>query len=175
MPQLLAQKPRWTRRRKIALGVLAAVTVFMCCAFAWRPVVECGLSLGCPQEVTLEEVSGRAELAFPPGTELTGGEAEYWIDWWMYAIVRFPAGELDGFVAANGLPEPEPGKLRDHFADGTEPEPAGTSFATIGVTCTDFACRDMVLVLDEPGVVEMYVYVLENVGQGGPSPSVVQT
>ena|ERR1043165_4593938 len=169
-PTLLAQRPTWTRRRKIALGGVVSITVLICCAFAWEPVVECGISLGCPQEVTLEEVSGRAELDFPPGSELTGGEAEYWIDWWMYAVVRFPADELDGFVAANGLPEPVPGKLRAEFGD-IAPEPSGTVFATIGRTCTEFACRDMVLVLDDPATVEAHVYVVENTGPADPSES----
>ncbi|MEV0650605.1 hypothetical protein AB0I28_35655 [Phytomonospora sp. NPDC050363] len=169
---LLASRPTWNRRRKIALAVLVSVTLLVCGGLAWGAWTSA--DLGRENDVTLEDLTGYGDLSLPPGSELTEGRGVFWIDWQLYGVVRFPAAELDGFVAANALPEPVPGMLRDYFGGSLAPKPSGTTFATITQACTESACRDMVLVLDDPATVEAWIYAVENnggTGSGPPSPS----
>jgi len=109
------------------------------------------------------EVEANAKVRLPPGTVLLSTSFQSALDWHLTAMFRFPSGELPGFLADSGFPQPEPGlrAVRDGASGPSDTWRPDSAVSVSGVEQltepVDGVFRQLMLDLDRPDEVTVYL------------------
>lgn len=135
----------------------------LCSVVAVLLLVGCSpLDSGRTKPLDLADVGELAHLTFPDGARLTSSTYQAFQDWYLTAVVEFPATELDGLLAANSL-EPTEG-LRAVTNDDRQLEPAWEPESATTVLGLDLTgepvsgvYRKLLFDRDQPDTVVLYL------------------